>query len=208
MAQRTGGVRAPLSSARVYAGFASLVAGRGRQRFMDEHIRPQPGDSILDIGCGPGTVLELMPEGVRYLGIDLEPAYIDAARSRFGDRGEFVCVDVSDAKLPPRSFDLAIAVGILHHLDDDAADSLLSLAADALADGGRLVTLDGVFVEGQPPLARWVVGRDRGTSIRSPRGYEALAEAHFDRVVTTIHHRLLRIPYTHIALECSGPRRA
>jgi len=208
MAERTGGIRAPLSSARVYSAFAGLVGGaRGRRRFVGEYLRPKPGHAMLDIGCGPAAILESMPIDVSYVGIDVSPTYVAAARHRFGDRAEFRCTDVRNADLPARSFDLVLAMGVLHHLDDEGARALLQLAARVLRDEGRTVTVDGVFVSDQSRLARWIVSRDRGTSIRSPSGYEALAEPFFATVEQTIHHDLLRIPYTHSIMECSAPRR-
>ena len=208
MAERTGGIRAPLSSARVYSAFAGLVNGPGgKRRFVDDYLRPKPGDAMLDIGCGPAAILESIPEGVRYVGIDVSPTYVDAARRRFGDRGEFRCTDVRDADLPARSFDLVLAMGVLHHLDDEGARALLRLAARVLRDEGRAVTVDGAFVSDQSRLARWIVSRDRGASIRSPSSYAALAEPFFATVEQTIHHDLLRIPYTHSIMQCSAPRR-
>ena len=209
MAERTGGIRAPLSSARVYSAFVGLVGGgsRGKRRFVDEYLRPKPGDEVLDIGCGPAAILESMPTDVYYVGIDVSPTYVAAARRRFGDRAEFRCADVREADLPARSFDLVLAMGVLHHLDDEGARALLRLAARVLRDEGRMVTLDGAFVSDQSRLARWVVSRDRGTSIRSPSGYEALAEPFFAKVEQTIRHDLVRIPYTHSIMRCSAPRR-
>ena len=47
-------LRAVLAQPRVYSLFARLIgATRGRLRYVHRHIRPRPGDKILDIGCGP-----------------------------------------------------------------------------------------------------------------------------------------------------------
>jgi hypothetical protein len=47
-----------------------------------------------------------------------------------------------------------------------------------------------------------VQARDRGQFIRDEQGYVALASQVFGSVRATIHDKLLRIPYTHIILEC------
>src|SRR3954469_11432428 len=105
---------------------------------VNDYVRPQPGERVLDIGCGPGDALEYLPE-VDYTGVDLSERYIEAARERWGDRGTFVCADVRDAEFEGKEFDVVMSVGVLHHLDDAAARGLIDLAARRLAAGGRFV---------------------------------------------------------------------
>lgn len=45
----------------------------------------RPGDEVLDLACGDGGLGEhLLARGLRYTGIDTEPAMVDAARRRLG----------------------------------------------------------------------------------------------------------------------------
>jgi SAM-dependent methyltransferase len=45
------------------------------------------GDEVLDLACGDGSLGEhLLARGLRYTGIDAEPAMVDAARRRLGTR--------------------------------------------------------------------------------------------------------------------------
>ncbi len=71
-------------------------------------------DFILDVGCGWGRVLEVLPKHWEgdYLGIDFSPELIDEARSRYPTR-KFICHDLrklDDLEFPNDYFDLAIAV--------------------------------------------------------------------------------------------------
>ena len=203
MTQTTSGVRAVLSAARIYDSFQDLTgAARARRRFADEYIRAKPGSRILDIGCGTGAILDHLPD-VEYLGFDLSPAYIDTARKRFGARGTFSCGDVNRTKLLdlPR-IDIVLALGVLHHLDDAGALGLVRLARASLQAGGRLVTWDPCYVDGQSAFKRLLIGMDRGRNVRDERGYRSLCEAVFGTVEAHIRHDLLRIPYTHAILEC------
>ncbi|HEU4757504.1 MAG TPA: class I SAM-dependent methyltransferase [Agromyces sp.] len=44
------------------------------------------GDEVLDLACGDGGLgTFLMDRGLRYAGVDAEPAMVDAARRRLGD---------------------------------------------------------------------------------------------------------------------------
>ncbi len=181
-----------------------LGAAAVHRHLVDEHARVRPGERVLDIGCGPGHLLEALPE-VEYVGLDLSAEYIDAARRRYGERGVFHQVDVSDARLddePP--FDVALAVGVLHHLDDSEARTLLGLAAERLGPSGRFVSLDPTVCEGQPAVARWLASRDRGQHVRAPEDYAELAASAFSSVARSVRHDLALIPYSHAILACSA----
>jgi SAM-dependent methyltransferase len=189
----------------VYRLFRTIVLGDGCRVYLSEYVRPVPGEKVLDIGCGPGDILENLP-AVDYLGFDINPKYVEAAQKRFGRRGRFFCGDVGLTAIDQEaaSFDLVLATGVLHHLDDNYAVSLFNLARRALKPGARLVTLDGCFVAGQPKLARFVVSRDRGQYVREYAEYAKLAAQVFPQVRSFVRHDLLRIPYTHVILQCGN----
>jgi SAM-dependent methyltransferase len=187
----------------IYRLFRTIVRGDGCRIYLSEYVQPVPGEKVLDIGCGPGDILEDLP-AVDYLGFDVNPKYVEAAQKRFGRRGRFFCGDVGLTAIEQEaaSFDLVLATGVLHHLDDKHAVSLFKLARTALKPGARLVTYDGCFMAGQPKLARFVVGRDRGQYVREFAEYTKLAAEVFPQVRSFVRHDLLRIPYTHVILQC------
>ncbi len=174
--------------------------------FVGEHVRPETGDRVLDIGCGRGDILEhFSGQEIDYLGLDVSEEYIDWARRCYGDRARFLCRGVSPAAIDERaSFDLVLSVGVIHHLSDEEALELFELSRSALKPQGRLVTFDGCYVRDQARLSRFIVSRDRGHYVRTEEAYVALAERFFSRVEARIRTDLLRIPYTHIILDCSG----
>lgn len=198
--------RALLRHAVVYKTFQSLIGGRkARRRFVAQHVRPQTGEKILDIGCGPGDILDFLP-AVTYHGVDLDPAYIAAARRGYGARGTFTCSGVDGLTVPdPGTFDVALAAGLLHHLADEEARQLFRAAATALKPGGRLLTLDGCFADGQPVVSRLLLKADRGAYVREQPAYEALAQASFAQVQATIEERFFNVPYTLLIMECRNP---
>lgn len=199
-------LRSVLASPDAYWLFQrALGATAVHQRVVTTHARVAPGARVLDIGCGPGRVLDVLPT-VEYVGIDHSSPYIEAARQRYSSRATFVRADAERADLTgERPFDVALALGVLHHLDDESARQVVALAARSLAPDGRLVTLDPGIVRGQPPLARWLVRQDRGLHPRAPGDYRSLVEHDFETVTTQVTHDLARIPYTHIVLECRRP---
>lgn len=92
-----------------------LLRKESRARYVTEHVRPFPGCRILDIGCGPGTILAHLPESIgRYTGFDMNPGYIEAARKRWGNRGIFHCQRIEAGVLPAGDpYDIVLANGIL-----------------------------------------------------------------------------------------------
>ena len=196
--------RSILSAPSIYGLFNVLIgASRCRRIFVNKYVRPQAGNLILDIGCGPADIIEHLPK-VKYIGFDASPEYIQSARSRFGDRADFRCELVSKKTLEQEAcFDIVLATGILHHLDDLEALQLCQLAHTALKPGGRLVTFDGCYMNRQSPITRYLLSKDRGQYVRDREGYLKIVSRVFSDVAVNIRHDLLRIPYTHIILECT-----
>lgn len=205
MSHRDTGLLALLKRASNYRLLQRLLLRSDtRRRVVRDILRPYAGCRILDIGCGPADILEELPEDIgAYHGFDMNPAYIEAARSRWGDRGRFECQRVDEAALPqPGSYDIVLATGILHHLDDREATRLFEVARHALRPGGWLVTYDNVHIDNQNPVARWLIARDRGRAVRTQNGYEALARPLFPRIECVILHDTLRLPYTILVMRC------
>ena len=188
-----------------YRSFQKLVGKNYHGRLLAEHARSTPGEKVLDIGCGPGHILESLA-GANYTGFDVSPEYIEAAQKRFGQRGRFWCSDVGLAAIEQErgTFDLVLAIGVLHHLDDERAAKLFELARLALRPDGRLVTCDGCFVPEQSWIARWALEKDRGKFVRHREEYVRLAAVCFPKVEARVRHDMLRIPYTHLIMRGSA----
>ncbi len=188
----------------VYRLFSNIVGQpNARHVYVNEYIRPDEGDRILDIGCGPGDILEYLSDSVTYLGIDMSQEYIDAARKRYGRRGNFICQKIDEQVVGEMPlFDRVIAIGVLHHLEDKDAMQLFNVAQLALKPGGRLITVDPVLFEGQPRLERYLVSKDRGEYVRSDKDYKRLIPQYFNHVETGIRSGLLHMPYSLMFMEC------
>jgi cyclopropane fatty-acyl-phospholipid synthase-like methyltransferase len=186
-----------------YESYHKLIGADYRSRVLvNDYIRPKPNDHILDIGCGPGNMLPFLPE-CRYTGLDANEWYIASARQRYGHRGEFVCERVSHHTVQKfGAFDIVLALGLVHHLDDSEAKDLFRLGYAALRPGGRMITNDGCYAPGQSVATRFLLSRDRGRYVRTEQEYLELAHEYFHEVKPNIREDVLRIPYTHLILEC------
>src|SRR5437762_7089775 len=64
-----------------YAKNARFVADMGQAVF--DLLNPQPGERILDLGCGDGALTErLVSAGANVVGVDASPDMVNAARQR------------------------------------------------------------------------------------------------------------------------------
>ena len=117
---------------------------------------PQPGERVLDIGCGPGTtVLELAKRvslGGHVLGADVSEPSVARARERIAAAGlrhaEVIVADASVHPFPPDSFDLTFSrFGIMFFSDPVAA---FANVRRAMKPGGRLAL--AVFRPGSEKL--------------------------------------------------------
>lgn len=181
----------------------SVIGGNKISKILVEtYIRPKDGDKILDIGCGPGDILDFLPS-VEYWGFDLNEKYITSARKRFSNRGQFFCKKVSRDAVPGEEiFDIVMACGIFHHLTDEEAIEMFELAHTLLKPGGRFITFDGVYVPDQSYFARLILSNDRGNYVRTEEQYRPIAQKYFADIQVSIRSDLLRLPYTHIIMEC------
>ena len=119
-------------------------------------INPEPGEQILDLGCGRGTdtfeVAKLVGETGMAYGLDLTPAMVELARQRaetFGIRNvQFVCGDIESLPYEEGSFDGVISNCVINHARDKR--KVYEEIHRVLKTGGRFVIADPVSKEPLP----------------------------------------------------------
>jgi len=183
-------------------------ADRLRYRCIDQ-LDLSPGDTVLDVGCGPAYYFSRLPSPIRYFGFDTEPRYVRWAERRWGNSGATFRLGAFDEEqaeiIPP--VDAVLLLGILHHLSDAESSDLLRLAARSLSPSGRVVTVDTCFEPSQGRLSRWMAERDRGDYVREPAAFEALARSQFRIVEGELLTGVTRLPgsYWMMSLSDANP---
>jgi len=163
-AQRNAGpdLAAQQWSAERYARHAAFVPAFGAT--LLERLAPQPGERILDLGCGDGTLTrQIAARGAHVVGVDASPEFVEAtARSGIDAR-------LCDARALAfdGEFDAVFSNAVLHWVREP--DAALSGVFRALRPGGRFVAEFG----GHGCIAAIVVALSvafdrRGRVLRSP----------------------------------------
>src|SRR6476646_10076561 len=104
-----------------------------------DQLELQPGDRLLEVGCGTGALWRAnagrVPDGVALTLTDRSAGMLDRARDAIG--ATLVTADVAGLPFAARSFDIAVANHMLYH----AADPSQAIAelARVLAPQGRLI---------------------------------------------------------------------
>ncbi len=203
------GLRNFLTLPKFYNWLQALLIGNKPGSFYADLFGLVPTTTVLDLGCGTGNLLRYLKDVVptKYVGIDISEAFIEAARVEFGHLATFhiAGADGFDTVFLEDKFDKAIAMGLLHHIDDNAARATLQYAANNIAVDGQFCSLDPTFTEDMGRIAKTIVGADRGQHVRKPSQYAALAGEYFAKVETIVLDNVLRVPYRHCLIRASSP---
>ncbi len=157
-------------------------------RWMMAQLEPYLGDTVLDVGTGPGTHLPFLT-GRRVIAVDLSEACLEDVRRRF-PWVETLHADASDPslveRLAGRGIDTITCLNVLEHVPDDGR-AIETFARILRPRRGRLVlvvpahqALYGSMDRLADHLRRY--SRARLVRLVEARGLEPLLARHFNVV--------------------------
>ncbi|ADW19197.1 Methyltransferase type 11 [Desulfobulbus propionicus DSM 2032] len=120
-----------------------------------EFLAPQPGERILDAGCGTGLFTgDVLDRGAMVIGVDLSVPMLDRARKRAaGPRFTALCADMGALPFADNSFDRVFSMTAIEFVAD---------AAKAIAELNRVVRRGGpVVVTTLNSRSPWATRRKR-----------------------------------------------
>ena len=162
MTQDAEATAAPDQIAYLDAAAGTAVGLDYKQRLLGA-LGLSPGQTVVDIGCGPGTDLGRLADAVgetgRVIGVDREPRMLAEAGRRFADRPQVAVRhgDVHDLPLADAVADRARTDRVLQHVDDPAA---------AIAQAGRVLRPGGLLGMAEPDWDSLVVADEDVTTSR------------------------------------------
>lgn len=121
-----------------------MVVGReGDARLAEQLSHLQPGDKVVDVGCGPGTaVRRAARRGTSVIGVDPAPVMLRVARilTRSSVGARYVTGTAESMPLPDGSVSVLWTIASVHHWAD--LDAALTEARRVLSPAGRLVAIE------------------------------------------------------------------
>lgn len=109
----------------------------------------QPGEAVLDVGCGTGTQALVAKERVgetgRVCGIDPSRPLLATARHKARRAGlliDFQPGGIEHIPASSQSFDVVLSTFMMHHVPDHLKREGLAELARILTSGGRLLIID------------------------------------------------------------------
>jgi ubiquinone/menaquinone biosynthesis C-methylase UbiE len=141
---------------RYYEVLSRPFAHRIWKRIADEVARRAPHTAkIIDLGCGPGTVLRLIAmrrPDLQLYGIDIDPEIVSIARKKDTHQSTiYEVASITNLPIADASVDIAVSSLMFHHLDTDTQRS-------ALCEVRRILKPSGVFLlcDISVPRRKWI----------------------------------------------------
>ena len=130
---------------------------RRLRELIIEWIDPQPGEKILDICSGTGTLTIMIAKRQRgtgkVVGVELSPAQLRTARKKEKPKGlHFLEGDAQNIPFSDFYFDKGVIFGALHEMPQEVRRDVLSEAYRTIKPGGKIVN-----VEQNKPEQKWKV---------------------------------------------------
>ena len=123
-------------------------------------IKINENTKILDIGCGPGTLLaKIKPVYKLAVGIDFDEKQISFARKKFNNRKniKWIYGDVTKLNIKNK-FDYIICSELIEHIEPSKADKLMTSINHLLSQDGKLILTTPNY-RSLWPMTEWFVNR-------------------------------------------------
>jgi len=153
------------------------------RQLIARNLADTGGKHILDIGCGIGAFRPCFPGP--YTGIDINPAYVEKARTL--QSGRFEAMDCTRLGFADGSFDEVVTIATLHHIDDGQVERMVAEAIRVCRPGGYFHVIDAILPVAPNVFKTALFRLDRGNHPRTLAHHLAV----IGRAARIVKHQVL-----------------
>ncbi len=128
----------------LYKPFMDLFFG-GTFKTITKLINLKPNETLLDLGCGPGSLLRVLHKkhpSNKLIGLDIDSKILKIAQSRLSNKIKLIESSAIATPLPNNSFDVVISTLAIHHLQSADKERMIAEAHRILKTGGHFFLFD------------------------------------------------------------------
>jgi len=130
------------------------------KKIIDKIVKLKP-KNIIDIGCGPGTLLSLIPKRVysKATGIDFDKKQTSFSKKKFKNNKKIKWISGDVTKLKTKQkYDCIISSEVIEHIEPEKSSDLLKAMNKLLRKNGTLIITTPNY-RSLWPIIEWFVNR-------------------------------------------------
>lgn len=147
-----------------------------RQIVNEKFSNNAKSSAIVDLGCGTGLTVQVLPTNLNYIGIDFSAEYLKQTKNSIHKFKPELSFDLIHSDVTSVDYQsvldkynrvVFIAFGLLHHLDDLQVEKLANAISKVKDKEVFLHTQDPTIESDSSFAARFVANNDRGKFVRN-----------------------------------------
>ena len=172
------------------------------KKYADTFVQLKEGQSILEIGCATGNIIEFFPKNIDYTGIDYSQNYIDYSKRKY-PRYNFICQNAAEDFSFGKKYDVVLCEAVIVCLTDNEVEKVFNNIKNHVHKNSRIIISDLNYSKTNTFWQNFFLSHERGKNLRDEENYRKLISKFFKINKVTILNNIYRIPYSRAVFECS-----
>lgn len=157
-----------------YNFYINLIGGKCFfKNYVAEYIKPEENQTVLELGCGAGNIINYFPKNIKYTGLDLSKKCINYCKSKFPDFN-FKIQDIAVNFNLNETYDAIFSEGVMACLSDEQICKVLENICKHSKKGTKIILSDMNYNSQNSFFQRLLLEHERGKFLRSTKDYVAI----------------------------------